>query len=157
MTVISNTTPFISLSAIGKLELLHKLYNKVTVPEAVVKELNAGGPIIVPNITKLPWVNIVHDIHNENEKFLYNLDEGERQVIMHGLAANAELLLIDEILARKIAAHLGLNVKGTLGVLVQAKRKGIIKSFTNLAGSLKDQGIYFSERMINEISKSLGE
>jgi len=157
VTVISNTTPFISLSAVGKLELLPKLYGKITVPKAVVQELNAGGPILVPNVVELSRVSIVDNIRDEHEKFLYNLDEGERQVIIHGLAAKAELVLIDEILARKIASHLGLNIKGTLGILVQAKRKGLIKSFTNLALKLKDQGIFFSERMINEISKSLNE
>lgn len=157
MTVVSDTTPFISLSAVGKLELLPQLYGDVTIPEADVKELDAGGPIVVPNVRKLSWVNIVPDIRDEHEKFLYNLDEGERQVIIHGLAVKAELVLIDEILARKIASHLGLNIKGTLGVLVEAKRKGYIESFTELAVRLKEQGIFFSARMINEISRLLNE
>ena len=157
MTVVSDTTPFISLSAVGKLELLPQLYGDVTIPEAVVKELDAGGPIVVPNVRKLSWVNIVPDIRDEHEKFLYNLDEGERQVIIHGLAVKAELVLIYEILARKIASHLGLNIKGTLGVLVEAKRKGYIESFTELAVRLKEQGIFFSARMINEISRLLNE
>ena len=112
---------------------------------------------MVPNVRNFSWVNVVLDIRNEQEKFLYNLDEGERQVIIHGLAVKAELVLIDEILARKIASHLGLNIKGTLGVLVEAKRKGLIESFTNLAVRLKENGIFFSERMIDEISRLLDE
>jgi len=49
------------------------------------------------------------------------------------------------------------NIKVTLGILVEAKRKGLIESFTDLSKKLKEHGIFFSEQLIAEISKSLGE
>ena len=78
-----------------------QLYESITVPETVVKDLEVGGLIIVPNVKKLSWVNILPDIRDEQEKFLYNLDEGERQVIIHGLSAKVELVIIDEILRER--------------------------------------------------------
>jgi len=61
-------------------------------------------------------------------KLLYQLDYGERNVILNALKLKADLVLIDDRIARNIAEYMGLNVKGTLGVLVDAKRKGLITS-----------------------------
>jgi len=42
MNVISNTTPFISLASIGKLNLLKEIYKKIIIPEAVIEEIEQG-------------------------------------------------------------------------------------------------------------------
>jgi predicted nucleic acid-binding protein len=43
MKTICNTTPFIALSSIGKIELLSRIYSEIIVPEAVTEEINANG------------------------------------------------------------------------------------------------------------------
>ena len=73
------------------------------------------------------------------------------------LSVVPDLVLIDDKTARNIAEYLGINVKGTLGVLVEAKRKGLISSFKEPALKMKKYGIRFSEQLINEISSSLEE
>jgi len=41
--VVSNTSPIINLAAIGKLEILQKLYEKIFIPQAVYYEISIAG------------------------------------------------------------------------------------------------------------------
>ncbi len=157
MKIICNTTPFIALSSIGQVDLLQKIYTLIEAPEAVVKEINEGGKIYVPDISNFEWVDVLRNIRNQDDRLLFQLDNGERQVILNALNQNADLVLIDDLIARKIADYLGLKVKGTLGVLVEGKRRGMIPSFKDYAFRMKEQGIRFSDRLILEIAKELDE
>jgi len=157
MKVICNTTPFISLSSIGEINLLRQIYSSVIVPKAVVEEINRGGEISVPDLTSLDWVEVVSNVTTSENRLLFQLDYGERQVVLNALKRQANLVLIDDRVARNIAEYLGLNVKGTLGVLVEAKRKELIPSFKKAAFKIKEQGIHYSIRLIDEIASSLGE
>lgn len=157
MKVICNTTPLISLSAIDSLFLLETIYTSVVVPEAVSEEINQGGRINVPDLTSFNWIEIIPNILTFEERLLFQLDYGERQVILNAIKLQADLVLLDDKVARNIAEYLGINVKGTLGVLVEAKRKNIISSFRDLAIKMREQGIYFSLQLINEISEALKE
>jgi len=157
MKVICNTTPFISLSSIGEINLLRQIYSSVIVPKAVVEEINRGGEISVPDLTSLDWVEVVSNVTTSENRLLFQLDYGERQVVLNALKRQANLVLIDDRVARNIAEYLGLNVKGTLGVLVEAKRKELIPSFKKAAFKIKEQGIHYSIRFIDEIASSLGE
>jgi len=58
--VVSNTTPFISLSSVGLLHLLPELFIEVTVAQAVVEECREGGCVLVPDLTRLDWVRVRH-------------------------------------------------------------------------------------------------
>ncbi len=62
MKVICNTTPFISLSSIGEINLLRQIYSSVIVPKAVVEEINRGGEISVPDLTSLGWIEVVSNV-----------------------------------------------------------------------------------------------
>lgn len=157
MTVISNTTPFIALAAIDQLALLPTLYTSVIVPQAVVKEVEFGGKIYVPHLTLLNWISVVSDEISQYGHFPFQLDDGERQVILNAIKMQASLVLLDDRLARNIAEYLGLTVKGTLGVLAEAKQKGLISSFRELAMAMKVQGLRYSQRLIDEMALKLGE
>ena len=155
--MICNTTPMIALSSIGKINLLKEVFSTVTLPKAVIDEIEVGGKVDVPNFRDFDWLQIVPNITSIENRLLYQLDYGERQVVLNALELNADLVLIDDRVARNIAEHLGLRVKGTLGVLVSAKRKGLITSFIDMALEMKENGIYFSEKLIYDISSAIGE
>ena len=57
---------------------------------------------------------------------LLGLDQGELDVILLAQEVKADWALMDEKLARRIAASMGLKVKGTLGILVIAYRFGLL-------------------------------
>jgi len=155
MKVICNTTPLIALASIKLLGLLHDVYGKINIPQAVFDEINHGGPIDVPGLSTLKWVEIIPDIQSFENKLLFQLDSGEQQVILHGLKDETDLILIDDKVARNTAEYLGLRVKGTLGVLVEGRRRNLISSFRECALRMRDKGIYFSKKLIAEIDAQL--
>ena len=71
--------------------------------------------------------------------------------------AGAELLLIDERIGRNLAERMGLKVTGTLGILLKARQRGLITSFTGAAQSMRAQGIFFHPRLIVRLAESIGE
>ena len=155
MKVICNTTPLIALSSIDQIGLLKEVYTSVMVPMAVIEEINAGGKINVPDLTALDWIEVIPNITNVENLLLFQLDYGEQQVVLNALKLKPDLVLIDDKTARNIAEYLEIYVKGTLGVLVEAKRKGLISSFKKPALKMKKHGIRFSDKLINEISSTL--
>ena len=155
MKVICNTTPFIALSSINQIGLLKEVYSSIIVPMAVIEEINEGGKINVPDLTAFDWIKIIPNVTNVEKRLLFQLDYGEQQVVLNALKLKPDLVLIDDKTARNIAEYLGINVKGTLGVLVEAKRKGLISSFKKPAFKMKEHGIRFSEQLIKEISSTL--
>lgn len=63
----------------------------------------------------------------------------------------ADLCIIDDLLARKYAKYLGLNITGTLGILIKAKEKTIIPSVKPLMDELIKNNIYIDNKLYNNI------
>ncbi|MFN6461630.1 MAG: DUF3368 domain-containing protein [Nostoc sp. DedVER02] len=131
MIVISDTSAITSLAAINHLKLLPQLYNQVTIPEAVYRELADIDPP-VPGTTEVQtasWLKVRQVINREVVERLKNevtLDPGESEAIALALELDADLLLIDERRGRAEANRLGVKITGLLGILVEAKRKKLI-------------------------------
>lgn len=93
--IISNTSPIFYLHRIGYLELLKKLYGEITVPKAVVEELEEGKKQgeDIPEINKCGWINI-KDINIPSQISLVpDLGKGESEVLALGLAEKQHLLI----------------------------------------------------------------
>lgn len=155
--VISNTTPIIALSSINKLDLLQRLFGEIIIPETVVMEIEEGGLIKVPALRAIEWINIVSDIRDIKERLILGLDEGEKQTILVALEYDSEdcLVLLDERKGRRIAKKLGLEIKGTLGVLAKARRGGLIKNFKEMAFELLRNNLYYDLQLIEAISQEV--
>ena len=70
---------------------------------------------------------------------------------MLAIENNAELIILDDKDARKIAKRFRLKVIGTLGVLLLAKKKGYIKDVKSVVDELKKKGFYVSKSVENRI------
>jgi len=125
-TVVSNTTPLITLAIIDKLDILKELYGKVYIPNAVLEEVKAGkGKKGYFEIDTMEWI-IPQKITNEfSMNYLIDLDDGEAETIILAEELQADIVLIDEKLARGFAEMRGLTLSGSLGVLLEAKKRGI--------------------------------
>ena len=152
MTVFCNTTPFISLSSIGQLELLPRVIGEIAVAQAVVAECAWGGPIPVPALPSLAWVKIYPDLPDGDWGVTLDLDRGEQQTVLLARQHKSRLVIIDERRARSIAEYLGLPVTGTLGILAKARSDGLIPSFRDAALAMCDHGIYFNKRLIDRLA-----
>jgi uncharacterized protein len=121
VAVISNSSPLIALTQIGRLDLLHHLQPDVLIPLAVAKEIE-------PSLPDLPRWLVIQPLAVARQPFVASnsLGPGEHEVISLGLELRAERLILDEQPARRLAASLGLRVIGTIGLLLAAKERGFL-------------------------------
>ena len=85
------------------------------------------------------------------------LDLGEAAVFALAKEHNARFVIIDELKARQHAARIGLPFKGTLGILQEAKKEGLIDVIKPLLMRLRDNGMHLSESLINNALQEAGE
>ncbi|SEH08128.1 DUF3368 domain-containing protein [Candidatus Venteria ishoeyi] len=120
MKVFCNTTPFIALSIVNQLALLPTLFGKIYAVDAVAEECAHGGPVSVPALGTLEWVEIIKSEPCES-LILLELDKGEKHTLDMAHRMSADQVIIDEKLERDLGEYLGLNITGTLGILLKAK------------------------------------
>jgi predicted nucleic acid-binding protein len=161
MIVVSNSSPLIAMAAIGRLDLLKRLYGRLLVPEAVNREVTVtgNGQPGAEEVRISNWVisQMVTDRVLVNSLQI-GLDEGEAEAITLALETQAQLLLIDERRGRRVATRLGINVVGTLGILVEAKQKTLIPVLEPvLADLLKKAGFRISQQLYERILHVVGE
>ena len=126
MLIVCDTSPLLHLARLGLLDLLPRLYGQILAPVTVWAELGDAPPgspeAALANAA--PWVVVVPDATPPTEALvvLAEVDAGEAAAIALALARGADLLLIDDAAGRRAAGELGVSVRGTLGVLVAAKR-----------------------------------
>jgi predicted nucleic acid-binding protein len=129
MKVISNTSPLCYLILIDEINVLQILFNEIIIPEAVYSELiDLGAPDVVRKwIMQLPkWIKVEQVTEVKFDPILNRLHIGEREAILLAKELSADLIILDERLARKIAMDKGLNVTGLLGILIEASTRGIV-------------------------------
>ena len=143
--VIPDTSCLILLRKIGALNLLDQLFDEVLITETVLWEFNE--PVSIPY--KLAKI--------ENKDFFklvsLQLDPGEASVICMASDQQDFLMILDDLKGRKVANTLGLNFTGTLGVLVKAKRNGLIEKLEPYVERLLQVGIRISSQVLNEVKK----
>lgn len=129
MKVVSNTSPILNLALVGELSLLQRLFGEVAVPDAVRNELETLSSAPGTNaLHPLPaWVT-TRSIANRPlvDSLSLELDAGEAEAIALAVELNADIILLDERLARRVAAGLSLKVVGVVGLLIEAKRRSLI-------------------------------
>ena len=128
--VISNTSPIQYLYQAGLLDLLPKLFGRITIPEAVVDELAEGKRVGIelPDVTQLGWVTIGTVSAPSLLPLIRDLGPGERQVLALALERRGARVLLDDRLARRVALALDIPLTGTLGVLLRAKEEGHLET-----------------------------
>lgn len=148
-TIISDTSCLILLDKIQELELLKALFGQVLTTSSVAEEF--GGPL--PE-----WIIIQQPKDKKNQQILEaSLDKGEASAIALAMEQADCLLIIDELKGRKLAKLLGLNITGTLGIVVQAKISGHIASVRPYLDKIKQTNFRLSEQLELAVLKSAGE
>lgn len=147
LKVVCNSSPLIHLAKIKMLEILEKIFGEILVPEAVYRECvrEGGEREDAKEIEKARWIRVVN-IQDEELKRALNviLDEGESESIVLALEQSADLIVFDDYEAREFARTYGLNITGTLGILMKAKREGKITSLKEELERLRASGFWLS-------------
>jgi len=149
--VVCNTSPIINLAAINQLGLLHELYDEIIIPQAVYHEITvigAGQPG-ANEVRKSYWIK-TKEVNSKTlvKALKMELDDGEAEAIALSVELNADLLLIDEKIARSVASRFDLIYTGLLGLLIEAKSKGIIQKLKPVVDELKEKaGFWISAKL----------
>jgi hypothetical protein len=111
----------------------------VVVPEAVAAEIREGRAwgVSLPAIEDLPGTSIKAPKDPALLPLVADLGPGEREVLALGKESPGSLVILDDGLARRYAGHLGLRLIGTLGVLIRAKRQGLIAAVAPVLDQLE--------------------
>ncbi|MBE9061661.1 DUF3368 domain-containing protein [cf. Phormidesmis sp. LEGE 11477] len=128
MRIVSNTSPISYLVVIGHIDLLPLLFSHILIPETVRDELSAArAPSEVQRWIAEPpkWLRIDPALPCSDSELL-QLDAGERAAIQLAESPKADLILLDDLAARLIAARRGIPLTGTLGILDRAATEGEI-------------------------------
>lgn len=142
---IADTSALIALEKINLLDVLCKIYSEIILPEAVISEF--GTPSVSCYAIKKVEGSLIKLLMTD-----LNLGKGESEVIALSKDTGVRII-IDDLKARKIAETLGLNITGTIGILLKAEKLGLIESAYAKARELKDKGFYVSDELLEDISK----
>jgi uncharacterized protein len=148
--VICNTSPLYYLHLVGKLDLLPSLYSRVRIPPAVRDELRAGQRkgVSAPEVEKLPWIEVQESVDRTLLPIVIDLGHGEAEAIALALETPGSLLILDDSLGRRIAQLAGLTCTGTLGVLIKAKKSGLLTEIRSTLAALEKTSMYLGKGLI---------
>ena len=128
MIAVSDTSPICYLILIGEIDILPKLYSQVLVPPAVIAELlheDAPGAVRGWAASFPSWISEQQNPMGVTVG-MEKLQAGEQAAILLAESIPADMILLDEKSARRVAANRGLRVTGTLGVLGEAATRGLV-------------------------------
>lgn len=157
--VICNTSPIQYLHQLQLLRILPALAGRVIVPPAVIDELGEGRNLgmNLPDLTRLDWIEIRRPLSERATPLVTNLGPGETEVLMLALELDDAVVVLDDAFARRVAESLGLRRKGTLGLLLDAKRKGLIPAVIPLLNQLQELRFRLAPHTRLAILKMAGE
>ncbi len=111
--IIADTSCLILLSKIEELQILRAVFGSICITEEIAAEFGMALP---------DWIEIVAV---KNRKYMdliqASLDIGEASAIAYAMEQNNCLLILDDNKGRRFARQLGIQITGTIGVIVAAK------------------------------------
>ncbi len=163
MTVISNSSPLITLANAKRLHLLQGVFEEVIIPYAVYDEVVVQGRMRpgAENIAAAQWV-VCRQVENQaavqNFRGIHRcLGPGEAETIILAKQLMADWVIIDEVRGRRAAAQEGLKLIGTIGVVILAKELALIASVQNVLDDFVRAGFRLSSATYQAALEKAGE
>lgn len=159
MIVIADSSALVALSICNVLDLLEPLFDDVKVPQAVFDELTLSDNKPESRALRSFLIDKIISISPDLAmiKKTNGLGKGELESIALYQQLNADLLLIDDARAKKVAYLNNLEVMGSLGVLLLAKHQGLILEIRPLLENIKQSNIFISDSLLEHILKIADE
>ena len=145
---VTNSTCLIGLERIGRLDLLPQVFSKVFAPSVVAAEVQISLSWL--RIQSVQNIAVVATLKTQ-------MDAGEAEAIALAMELPNVLLILDDKKARRIAQQLNLKVIGTVGMLLRAKRQGVITEIKPLISALLQADFRISESIVKEALRLSGE
>lgn len=139
MRFVVDASPLIALARIERLELLRELFGEIVVPSAVWSEvvLSGLGKAGAREVVASGWIRRQNVVDQSAVSDLRrDLGAGEAEAIVLARELPSDLLVMDEELGRRAARALGVRVVGLVGVLVEARKRGLLPEAAGIAEAL---------------------
>lgn len=159
MIVVSDTSVLDALVKTDLVFVLPQIFGEVTIPERVFQELQADSVLAMWLLNRPSWLR-VEAVRKKSEviSLLQDVDVGEAEAIVLAEEMYAERLLIDDLAGRQVAESRGLAIVGTGGVLLIAKKQGLIMSVREALDELKRRSTFrLSDSVRSVLLKQAGE
>ncbi len=131
------------------MDLLKKVYGSIFTTQDIASEFGDSLP---------EWIEVLEVKDPFRQQLLeLQIDKGESSAIALALEIPGSTVILDDFKARKIAIKLGIQVTGTLGVIIRARQKGIISSIKPILGKLKQTNFRLSTDLESEALMMAGE
>lgn len=156
---IADSGPLICLARINHLELLNRLFVKVLIPPEVWNEITVRGkdhPGAL-EIRQATWITVQSPDPQLVKPLSILVDAGEAEAIALAQTTFDGIVLLDDSRARKIAQRLNVKQIGTIGLLLRAKRQGLIETISPHIDALIENGIYIRRELIDAVLFEAGE
>lgn len=157
--IVCNTSPIQYLHQLGLLHILPVLARPVTVPPAVLEEINFGRKLglNLPDLAALDWITTRRPASFAALPLVTDLGPGEAEVLALTLETKDAIAVLDDALARQVAETLRLPLTGTLGLLLAAKRHGLVPAVSPLLEQLDALGFRLAAHTRVAVLKLAGE
>jgi predicted nucleic acid-binding protein len=161
--VVSDTSVLIHLARINRFELLRRLFSEITVPESVWRETvlegeGQPGSSELREARRSDWARVVSVTETDTSQRLHQmLDTGEADALALASQIGADLILLDEAAARKQAEGLELRKTGTIGLLLRAKRDGLIDEVRPELEALRATSFWIDDPLYQRVLRAADE
>lgn len=157
--LICDTSPIQYLHQLELLQILPRMAKKVFVPSAVVEQIKIGHSlgIHLPKLEELDWADIRRPASNLALPLITNLGPGETEVLMLALEMRRAVVVLDDAPARELAEILDLRLTGTLGLLLDAKKAGLVMAIRPLLEKLQSLRFRLAPRTFSAVLHLAGE
>lgn len=124
-----------------------------------MEELLARGPedVTVRAIRASAWIEVVESPYPSEALLAWDLGRGETSVLAQARSVESAVVVVDDLQARRAAYSLALPLRGTLGTVLLAKKRGIIDRARPLLVQMKARGMFLSDAVLNLALREVGE
>ncbi len=155
--VIINSSPLIVLLKSQQANLLPQLFTEVLVPLGVFEEVTTKDDVASTQLPSISWIQTVEVNTIDPVVAAWDLGKGESQVLSLALKNSDCAAIVDDRAARRCGQALGITTIGTGGLLILAKRRGLIPSISPGIQALRDAGLWLSDSLVNLLKQQAGE
>ncbi len=157
MILVADASALVALAVCDSLSLLDALFGAVLVSEEVFDEVVIDCKPRSERLRsylqdKVRCVNMRHFVFLD-----VFADTGETAAMLLYKELNADYLLIDDKRGRKVAKINQIVTVGSMGVLLQAKRAGLIPAVAPLLAQIAASPVFMSPALIQTVVELAGE
>ena len=148
-TIVSDTSCLIILTNIGEFDLLCNTYGQIITTKEVAQEYGE----VLPD-----WVVIKEALDKDFQHTLEKkIDKGEASAIALAIETDDCTIILDDYKARQVAEQLGLDITGTIGVIIKAKLNGVIPSIIPYLEKISHTDFRITDDLKEQAMKEAGE